>query len=146
MRRRTRYLLTASLVLNGLLAGFIIGDLSRPIEAAQALSEFNQPYPDEIRRDLRQGFMQNRAAIRGDLQALSQARRDLLRVMADPAASREDIAARMAAIRSKTSALQERFQGITLDVVETAPPDLRGQIRVPTSGRGQRLFDRTLGR
>ncbi|MFQ6551345.1 periplasmic heavy metal sensor [Aestuariibius insulae] len=145
MRTRTRYLLIGSLVLNGLLIGFILGDLSRPVDTARALSQFNHPYPEEMQRDLRRGFRQNRAEIRGELRALAQSRRDLLGAMADPGMDRAEIASRMADIRTRTTALQERFQGITLDVVDSAAPEIRGQIRPPSNRRGQDFFSRALG-
>ena len=58
-----RWIMIASLVLNALLLGFIIGDLARPLQVSRSLSETASHYPDEIRRDIRRNLIADRAEL-----------------------------------------------------------------------------------
>ncbi|MFQ6547571.1 hypothetical protein AADZ90_006400 [Aestuariibius sp. 2305UL40-4] len=126
-----RIWLVLSLVLNGLLIGFIAGDLSRPIDVARTLGSFSAHYPDEIRRDIRSGIWEERQIIMEELAELNSTRTELFTRMRLPETDRTSLEGLMAEVRQRTTALQERFQILTLDAVMAVPPDVRQRIEIP---------------
>lgn len=133
-----RVLLIGSLVLNALLIGFVIGDLARPIRAAQSLGDYATHYPESIRTDLRANVIADRRDLIAGFRAFRDARAALFEAMRAPEFDRERVAAAMAAVRVETTAMQTLLQAATLDAVEAASPAERADIQTPSSGR--RMF------
>lgn len=134
-----RAVLIGSLVLNALLLGFILGDLARPIRAAQSLSELASHYPDAIRADIRANVIAERTTLTEGLRAFNQTRAELFAAMRADAFDRARVEALMADVRRHTTSVQAQLQAATLDAVSVAEPAVRAEIGTPVLG------DRFLG-
>lgn len=126
-----RGLLIASILLNALLLGFIIGDFARPIREAQGLGDLSAHYPQEIRRDLRANLIADRVRLRRGLQNFNAVRSELFEAMRAPEFDRARVESLMMEVRAETTAIQERLQAATLDAVEEAPAGMRARIGMP---------------
>lgn len=129
-----RLVLIGSLVLNALLLGFILGDLARPIRAAQSLSELASHYPDDIRRDIRANVIAERTELQRGLAAFNATRAELFAAMRAPEFDRDRIEALMAEVRAHTTSVQQNLQAATLEAVAGASPEVRAEIKTPVLG------------
>lgn len=134
--RWTGVALIASLALNGLLIGFLIGDLSRPIRTVSGLRDFTGHYPEEIQRALRREVIRNRATILPGIRALNEERLMLIAEMRRADADPAELGERMARIRALTTEIQTRLQDATRKAVLDQPPEVRARIGTPETVGG----------
>jgi uncharacterized membrane protein len=136
--------LVLSVGLNLFGAGVAVS-LMRVREAASGIvrdvAGLSARFPPELRRGMRRALFVEREALRDDLAALSEARAAMFEAMRaepfDPAA----VAAAMAEVRARTTALQARAQGAALEALREADAGTRALI-TPPERRGGGLLRR----
>ncbi|MEM9999556.1 MAG: hypothetical protein AAF940_01630 [Pseudomonadota bacterium] len=129
--RWSRILLVVSLLLNGLLIGFIAGEFSRPIQLAQALQEAGADYPTEIDRSIRRNIFGQRRALASEIATFNEDRLALFALMREPELDADAINAQFLAVRQQTSTVQAILQQAILDAVSEADLVTRQQIKDP---------------
>lgn len=130
MRFRT-LALTISVLFNCLLVGFIVGDLSRPIQFARALEDSGAKYPPEIKNAIRKNFNSGREQISREIAEFDRERRVLYALMREKELDEASIRASFQAVRDRTSATQALLQEAILEAVISATADTRAEIEDP---------------
>lgn len=132
--------LAASLCLNLFLGGaWLAGQwwFERRVETVAASAM--RAYPPELRRDVLQRLLQDRAELRSAVGGWREARQRMFALMRADPLDRGTLDAAMAEVRARTGALQALLQSALADALAEAPAADRARIQPPTGSFG--LFD-----
>lgn len=130
----THWLLLASLVLNGLLGGYLIGRISgsphwRGHMAGDAPSPFGlSSLPTPLREAMRAKLRENRGEARQMFEGLRAARGELREAIGAEPFDPARLTAAFAELRTTQGALQQNLHGIAVEVVTQMTPDERKRL------------------
>jgi len=95
-----------------------------------------QAYPPDLRREIGRKLFQDRAELRAAGQQLRDARQRMFALMRADPIDHDALAAAMAEVRAKTTALQAMLQKLVAESLESVPPSERQKIEAPRPGPG----------
>ena len=136
MRLRWKIAFAASLLVNALLVGYVVGDLSRPVDLVRVAARFSEHYPPAIRARVREEGRAALSGMRDELMALGAARDRVIVLLRAPEPDRAAIAAAQAEMRRLIGTVQARLQEATTDAVLEAPASERALIETPRPPMG----------
>lgn len=117
--------LNVTLIAENIAAGNTLVTRAQPLPRPYAFMALAKQLPDNVREEMKDELKQKRQDIKSAMQDIKTERQNVFEYMTSDAYTHEEAARKLAALREKTTALQQISQEMILDIADKMTPEQR---------------------